>query len=445
MRTFRGRLRLFFALIVIVPMAAVVLVVQVVAARSERASEEAALAVGTRVAGVLYRENKERAELALRRIGRDERLTAALRQTRPEAARARLAQIAIRQPISSIALRAGPGGRALRVGPSAAIATASRSLQFASGARIGTLSVSAVGVRRYARRVEALTGFQLAVFRGPTRLASTLPALEDPLTDGGDERWRRFEVDGRDYSGQMTTLGAEEGAPLTIVIFDKAGWLSEGSGVRLLLVSGILIVGILLALGMSAFLVRESVHLHEHVERRALTDPLTTLGNRDALDATLSREVDRWRRHRVPFSVVYLDIDDFKSLNERVGHPRADAVLASVAGVLDWSRPTDEAFRIGGDEFVVVLPHTPIEGATNVAERLRQAVEGLVVESTNSEGRLRVTATLGVAAIANGSPEDPSSPGAAVIRAANDALLRAKAKGKNRVETHLTPRASLLS
>lgn len=161
----------------------------------------------------------------------------------------------------------------LRAGPSAAVATASRSLDNPSGARLGRLSVSAVGARRYAKRVEELTRFQLAVFRGPTRLASTLPALNEPLPDGADEPWQRFQVDGRDYSGQITRLGAEEGAPLTIVVFDKAGFVSEGSGAGVLPVAGILLAGTLLALALSALVVR----LHEHVERQALTDPLTPL------------------------------------------------------------------------------------------------------------------------------------------------------------------------
>lgn len=436
MRTFRGRLRLFFALIVILPMAAVALVAVVVVERSERASEAAALERGTHTARALYRENKARAERALRRIEREERLTDALRRARPEAARARMAGILRRQPISSMALRAGLGGRVLRAGPRAAIATASRSLESASGARLGRLSVSAVSARRYAQRVAEYTGFQLAVFRGPTRLASTLPALEEPPTEGADEPWQRFQVDGRDYSGQMTRLGAEEGAPLTIVVFGEAGFVSEGSGAGILPVAGILLAGILLALGLSALAVRENVQVHEHVERRALTDPLTPLGNRYALEVTLSREANRWRRHGVPFGVIYLDLDDFKAMNEPpLGHRGGDAVLVAVAGVLqDELRDTDEAFRPGGDEFVVVLPHADIEHATAVAYRLRQAAERLVVRPASSAATLRITATLGVAAVANGSAEDGSSPGEAVLRAANEALHRAKAKSKNRVE-----------
>ena len=358
MRTFRGRLRLFFALIVIVPMAAVALVAVVVADRMERASESAALGVGTRVAASLYPENTEGAELA------------------------------------------------------------------------------AVDARRYAKRVEEHTGLHIAVFRGSTRLASTLAALQEPPATGPDEDSQRFEVDGRDYSGQITKLEADEGPPLTIVVFDRAGWLSEESGAGVLPVAGILLAGILLALGLSAFAVRENVNVHEHVERRGLTDEVTALGNRHALKATLSREANRWRRHRVPFGVVYLDIDDFKAVNEPpAGHAGGDAVLVAIARVLqDESRDTDVAFRPGGDEFVVVLPHTDIQLATAVANRLRQAVEGLVVQPAESEDRLRVTATLGVATIANGPPEDGPSPGDAVLRAANGALHRGKAKGKNRVQ-----------
>jgi diguanylate cyclase (GGDEF)-like protein len=127
---------------------------------------------------------------------------------------------------------------------------------------------------------------------------------------------------------------------------------------------------------------------------------------------------------------VMLDIDDFKSINDEFGHQQGDEVLAAVAGVLrEHSRDIDLPARYGGEELAVVLPQTDAEGAAQVAERMREAIEACRVARLAGGEPLRVTASFGVAEI-------PGSAGdkAALIAAADAALYRAKRAGKNRVE-----------
>jgi diguanylate cyclase (GGDEF)-like protein len=174
----------------------------------------------------------------------------------------------------------------------------------------------------------------------------------------------------------------------------------------------------------------ENASLHETVQRQAVTDELTGLSNLRELHSVLDREVERSRRFDSPLGLVMLDIDDFKHVNDRYGHQQGDEVLAAVASVLrEHSRDIDEPARYGGEELALVLPETDSEGAALLAERMREAVEGLRVSAASGNGKLSITASFGVASI-------PASAGdkASLIAAADAALYRAKRGGKNRVE-----------
>jgi diguanylate cyclase (GGDEF)-like protein len=174
----------------------------------------------------------------------------------------------------------------------------------------------------------------------------------------------------------------------------------------------------------------ENADLHETVQRQAVTDELTGLSNVRSLHAALDREIERGRRFNSPLSLVMLDIDDFKNVNDEYGHQQGDEVLTAVAGVLrDLSRDIDLPARYGGEELAVVLPQTDAEGAANVAERMREAIESLRIPSLTGDAPLNVTSSFGVAEI-------PASAGdkATLIAAADAALYRAKRAGKNRVE-----------
>jgi diguanylate cyclase (GGDEF)-like protein len=121
-----------------------------------------------------------------------------------------------------------------------------------------------------------------------------------------------------------------------------------------------------------------------------------------------------------------LDIDNFKSVNDTYGHQQGDVVLRRVARVVaDNSREVDYPARYGGEEMALILPHTDLEGAYAIAERIRTAVEGLRIPRVDQQGTLRITASVGVAASTEGDKDD-------LIAEADAALYQAKREGKNR-------------
>lgn len=135
----------------------------------------------------------------------------------------------------------------------------------------------------------------------------------------------------------------------------------------------------------------------EHLSR---TDALTGLGNRRAFRDELAREISRARRQRRPLAALYIDVDDFKRLNDREGHGRGDAALAAVAAALTTTlREFDVAARLGGDEFCVLLPDSDLPQAVVVAERLRERVRA----------SCPVTVSIGAAELAEGDCGDPDS------------------------------------
>lgn len=171
----------------------------------------------------------------------------------------------------------------------------------------------------------------------------------------------------------------------------------------------------------------DNVALHETVQRQAVTDELTGLFNHRRFQEGLAQEIERARRFDAPLGLVMLDIDNFKSVNDTYGHQVGDQVLAAVSDVLRQnSREIDEPARYGGEELAVVLPGTDLEGAYNLAERVRQGIEAL--EFPLGGGReLKVTASFGAASLPE-SAGDQSS----LIAGADTALYAAKRSGKNR-------------
>jgi polar amino acid transport system substrate-binding protein len=159
----------------------------------------------------------------------------------------------------------------------------------------------------------------------------------------------------------------------------------------------------------------------EELERLATLDALTGINNRLSLDRIIQQEQNRYERFETPWSLVLLDIDNFKRVNDECGHLVGDEVLVSVSSVLRAStRKTDYAGRWGGEEFVIVCPVTETEGALLLAEHLRAAIE--------AEGEeLGYTASFGVATI---RPEEKTHE---LFHRVDRALYKAKQEGKNRV------------
>lgn len=166
---------------------------------------------------------------------------------------------------------------------------------------------------------------------------------------------------------------------------------------------------------------------YDALDRRAAADPLTGLPNRRAFDARYAAVSAHFQRYGRPFGVILLDVDHFKQFNDTWGHEAGDRVLQQVAGLLRASvREVDLAARIGGEEFVIVLPETSLAQALTVAERVRAAIAAHPVPWN---GRLLgVTASLGVAAC----PES-SAVASEALAAADAALYLAKAAGRDRV------------
>ena len=179
--------------------------------------------------------------------------------------------------------------------------------------------------------------------------------------------------------------------------------------------------------------------------RMATTDALTGANNRHYFDKHVNRELKRVRRFGGPLSVLVLDIDHFKAVNDVHGHSVGDDVLVAFAGRISAALPRDYDWcaRIGGEEFVVVLPQTDLPGAIVVAEKLRQYVANAPIKT--EAGNIQVTVSIGVAALCcllQGSESELDD----LMELADKALYRSKQLGRNRVtaaESQHSPQKSL--
>ncbi len=164
--------------------------------------------------------------------------------------------------------------------------------------------------------------------------------------------------------------------------------------------------------------------LEEHLQTLATTDALTQVFNRRKFDEMLGMEMTRAERYAQPFSLILLDIDHFKQLNDRFGHQAGDAVLSQLAAqILHAIRASDVFARWGGEEFAILVPGATAESARRLAEKLRGEIE---YGEFAAVGRL--TCSFGVAEFRKDDSADD------LLRRADEALYRAKQGGRNRVE-----------
>jgi diguanylate cyclase (GGDEF)-like protein len=179
-------------------------------------------------------------------------------------------------------------------------------------------------------------------------------------------------------------------------------------------------------LATQAAIALENARLHVVVRRQAFTDELTGLVNRRRFIEALDAEIARAARLGAPLSVLFADLDDFKRLNDRFGHPAGDEALRTFADLLrSQLRTIDTAARLGGEEFAILVPGTDLEGALVVGERIRARLVERAIRREGA-GSAGLTVSIGVVQYHSGSHDE-------LLRRADAALYRAKEQGKNRV------------
>jgi diguanylate cyclase (GGDEF)-like protein len=220
--------------------------------------------------------------------------------------------------------------------------------------------------------------------------------------------------------------------------------LMEGTSTagRILMAQAFLLTSIVMTLPIAIALAERSrlehrlVAAQEQLRLLSFTDALTGLSNRRLFEEFSTREWKRACRDKTILSALMIDVDMFKTYNDRYGHQAGDKCLAAVAGAIGSAvnRPGDLTARYGGEEFVVMLPGTPYEGCAFLAERIRKNVEALQLPHGNSPFG-RVTISIGMAT----TMPDHHSNTAMLIEEADKALYEAKHTGRNRVVSSTMP------
>jgi len=165
---------------------------------------------------------------------------------------------------------------------------------------------------------------------------------------------------------------------------------------------------------------------HQDAVSASLRDPLTGAGNRIALNSALQREIELTKRYSQSLSVLMLDMDNFKNINDIFGHNQGDEVLVSVVETMQEDlRGSDFIFRYGGEEFVILLSNTILERAIEIAERLRSKIERLAIEEDGI--RIITTSSIGIAML------DKSDTINKLLNRADEAMYEAKTSGRNQV------------
>jgi diguanylate cyclase (GGDEF)-like protein len=416
--SFGRRLALFFLVIAIVPTGTLIAILLFVSSDSQRGKADARLAAGLQTAMAVYSGRRAEATADAHRLAKNPELAIALKTD--DAARLNsFARSALQQPgVVAVQLQDAAGAKLARAGAQNAIAF-SRIRLTDAGVAVGQLLVSTTRAPPYVAQVKQLTGRELVVDRGGTTLASTVPP---PSEEIGRDDTADLTTGGKQYRAHLSTLDQADGETLLLLGPPKSGGALGIGRPALAILAWFLAAAVMLAWALARTLTR----LHQRVETQAVTDPLTGLWNRRYMAETLEREVARALRFGHPISLIILDVDDFKKINDRQGHLQGDIVLESVADVVsEATRGIDVAARYGGDELALILVETSRGGAAALGERLGERMRETEVPLRDG-GSMGVTVSVGVATIPD-SAEDLES----LVDAADRALLRAKRAGKN--------------
>ena len=254
--SFRGRLRLFFTMIVVFPLIAAAVVLFLLTQRSELGKADAGIASGLRVAFSLYGDARDRAERPMRAVATDGTLNAAIVRGDRGAAERRMRQLVKADP-RIVTLDFYPvEGRRLRAGARDGIAPASAPLALDGDRRLGVLSVCVTSAPDFAREVGRLSGLEVSVFERGRRLATTEPSLSDAPERGPPDESRDFEAEGHDFRGRVDEIRESAGPSLQIAVFRRTDSLADRIVDSRLLIAAILMAFLVLALLSSVFVVR---------------------------------------------------------------------------------------------------------------------------------------------------------------------------------------------
>lgn len=201
-----------------------------------------------------------------------------------------------------------------------------------------------------------------------------------------------------------------------------------------LLIPGIFLFGAIFVWSTIDLFLQTAADLQriDSLETENITDPLTRVFNRRYLDRRLDEEVARSRRYALPLSILMLDIDHFKQVNDTYGHQAGDVTLTTLGNLLKTAiRELDVVARYGGEEFLVICTNTAIDGAGLVAERIRKLVESLRIDipvDNRGSQSIQIHISIGVAGLC--AKADTKEK---LVQVADQALYRAKKEGRNRV------------
>jgi diguanylate cyclase (GGDEF)-like protein len=302
-------------------------------------------------------------------------------------------------------------------------------------------------------RRERLIGYLAGVYDLETLLLRPLSelgarGLNALLTDGGmsGNQVARTVGDGSGFGHEQSISVLGRDWRLRVELTSDQAFAANGS--RFYILPGVVVLVGLVVLGFMTLLARKATALSRARERLATAlsneqaskaellelsrhDPLTGLLNRRAFFEQLQSEIQRASRHDVPMTLMMMDLDRFKRINDGWGHPTGDEALRLFAKIcVEQLRETDLVARIGGEEFGCVLIHTDLDTASMIAERLRRAVAGATVASDPAKGELKLSVSIGLAA------HDRHMTPERLVRHADQALYQAKDSGRNRVEVY---------
>jgi diguanylate cyclase (GGDEF)-like protein len=420
--SFRRRLTLTVLLIMVVPVLAIIIFFVPLSSQSRTGKADARLAGALTPTLNVYSADLREAQRQARRAANDPRLGPAVESAPSSALDGLVRALALRLGLTRLEVRDGSSTLA-SFSSGQPVADVELQIRGQDG-DLGTMIVSTTDATEFAHKVNRETGLPFVVSSGGATIATGGAAAGGLDLSGTDSRTADVSLPSGDYRARIVSLPDASGPIRAALLGPRGAGISGGQA----LVAVIIAALVLLALALIVPLVRDLRNQHERAEEEAITDALTGLSNHRRFRQILTKEVERAKRFDRPLSVVMLDLDDFKEINDSYGHLTGDRVLREVGRVLmSESREVDEPARYGGEEFAIALPETRIDGAVEVGERIRKRLEQMRIPLDGGDGEVVIKASIGVA----GSPEQQPDV-RSLVKSADQALYRAKRSGKNR-------------